>query len=225
MSSKRKSPLVCAALSLLAILMAPQAAAAESTTPAPDFGYAQEVADGLRTDHVFVDPTVTPTIDPQEAERLTSQIAETGKPIYVAVLDENRARLLEGDSWYDSMRGALGLDLSIMVLYTQNGYGVHTYSLPQVGHDIMDAGLRDRLDASLTRDGDTIDLYTPTSEWIDIVNRIEIIDLPATAPAPTGQSAMPWRTLAVALAICALIGLAAFLYARRTRRTPRRPRK
>jgi hypothetical protein len=83
-SASRLAALTLAALALLA---APAAAA----------GYVDAAAAGLRSEHVYVDPGATAIVSEQDAGRLRSGVAETGAPIFIAVLPAT-ARQEAGDN-------------------------------------------------------------------------------------------------------------------------------
>jgi hypothetical protein len=164
-------------------------------------GAIDEAIDALATVPVYVEPGADPTLTDAQAKRLAGRIEASGRPIYVAVIDE------QDDPAHEVVHeivGGVGRDGTYVVV-AGGDVGVHATE--------FDHAVSERLQADANAKPKD-DLAGTLNALVDDVER-------EAAPAAEDDESTPWVWIVVALVAVGVVAAGATLWAlRRGRRPP-----
>lgn len=146
-------------IALLALLFAAPAVASAQPN-----SYVTQVANSLRSNHVYVDSSSPAVVSADQARQLSSQIASTHKPIYLAFVNASRSGETSAQAFLADLHRAMGVN-GVVGISTSKGFYAAAFGEP---HSIAT-----QVDSLSSQDASQIhgpsDLYPVYSRWISQV--------------------------------------------------------
>jgi hypothetical protein len=199
---RRAGPLVVAMI--LCGLFAP----ASTAVAASDYdAYISHVADTMQAKdhHVFRDGSATQLLSNDEASSLDSKIKDSGKPIYLAVLNDSAAHQADSPKQLlTDLHNAIGLKRAIMAVGTTSGFYVDGYNVPP---NVV-AAAKDSATRYVRQGARGDELFTG---WVDDTVNIKASDGTSSDKRAWGDSGGHGWLLWVALIVFVLVLLLVFV--------------
>jgi hypothetical protein len=154
-----------------------------------------DAVEALTSTPVYVDPDATPTLTDAQAQRLADRIATSGRPVYIAVIDE------QDDPAHEVVHelvSGVGRDGTYVVV-AGGDVGVHG---TEFGHEVSE-----RLQADANAQ--------PPNELAGTLNALVDDVQRRAAPAVEDEDSTPWVWIIVALVAIAAVAAAATIWALR----------
>jgi uncharacterized membrane protein YgcG len=215
-------------LALMLVVLATSLFVAPGIASAQPASYITQITSALESSPVYVDPNAAPSITPDQATQLEQQIRNTGRPIYLLLIDNQEgSHFPSPGSFMNQVYQGIGkpsvVGTSTDVGFYAQGFGSLTALSSEANR------LSGQLAGQVQRPEDVFSAYT---QWVDAVAGLPLPDVSgptvpseppvATAAAPNSSPDSNWGYYAlIFLAVLALIALGFFLvykYNRKNRR-------
>jgi hypothetical protein len=194
MHHNRRLAAACCVAVLLGLVLSPGAASA-----APIDDYYQQVAQGFKSHHVYVDPQAQNAPSSSQVQTLEKQIDQSGKPIYIAFVDSVKANQAKKPvEVLDGIHAALGAKTTAFIAFgTAKGF----YA---TGYNMKSGAIQQSASSATQATRRSSSPYTVASTWSADVAALQYQD------SHTTRNIILFSVLLLALIIAACI-----LFARR----------
>jgi uncharacterized membrane protein YgcG len=179
----------CIAFLFATTLAAVTVGIGSASAAVPD-GYYDQVANELKRDHVYVDPSATKSkLSGGQEKALVEQIDKTGDPIYVVMIGDDVTRQIASPTAFlDGVHVALGPDSTAFIAVgTTKGF----YA---TGYNMKSGAIKAAADAAKTAVRSS-DPFTVSSSWTNSVSKLDY--------AKTSG----WKVFGIVAACIAVFGL------------------
>jgi hypothetical protein len=210
---RTKLAITTVVIALFTLGVASPAMAASGTT-----GYVNQVAQALGQNPVYVDPSAKPSISTVQAQQLDTTIKQSGKPIYLILIDNSETKQFSNgpSEFLADVHAELGASAPAFIAvstakgFYANGFDMSSSAANAAGQDAS---------SLVQQAGSNPDPFAVYSKWVTAMSKESLNAQPAPTPqAPPFNWGLFWLIVGIILGVIVIIVVIAVLVARAARK-------